>query len=84
MSQLRENLQTNYGVDGWMEAWTLFHRALLVMTQGPTRETTKEVSDQTLPDNFKHCKSSLLEICMMQGGQDVADVRGFQCQILAS
>ena len=41
----------------------------------PTRETTKEVSDQTLINNFKYCKSYLLEIAMIEVGQDVAYVR---------
>ena len=58
-----------------MEEQTLFYRTLLVMSRCPTRETTKEVSDQTLLDNFKHCKSYLLEIGMTKGGQDVAYVR---------
>ena len=34
------------------------------MSRCPTRETTKEVSYQTLLDNFKHCKSYLLKIGM--------------------
>ena len=67
--------QTDYRVDGQTEGQTLFYRTLLVMSWCPTREITKEVSDQTLLDNFKHIKSSFLEIGMMQGGQDVAYVR---------
>ena len=65
--------QTDYWVDGQTEGQTLFHRTLLAMSSGcPIRETTKEISDQTLLDNFKHCKSYLLEIDMIEGGQDVA------------
>ena len=45
------------------------------MSGCPTRETTKEVSNQIFLDNFKHCKSYLLEIGMIQGVQDVAYVR---------
>ena len=45
------------------------------MSGCPTGDTTKEVSDQTLLDNFKQSKSYLLEISMMQGGQDAAYVR---------
>ena len=51
------------------------------MSGCPTRETTKEVSDKTLLDNFKHCKSYLLEIAMIQGGQDVAYVRSLCSQV---
>ena len=47
----------------------------------PTRKTTKEVSDQTLLDNFKHCKIYLLEIDMIQRGQDVAYVRSLRSQV---
>ena len=32
-------------------------------------------------DNFKHCKSYLLEIDMIQGGQDVAYVRRLWSQV---
>ena len=39
------------------------------------KKLQKEVSNQTLFNNFKHCKSYLLEIGMIQGGQDVAYVR---------
>ena len=35
------------------------------MSGCPSKETTKEVSDQTWFDNFKHCKSYLLEIGRM-------------------
>ena len=55
-----------------MQGQTLFHRTFLAMSGCPTRETTKEVSDQTEFDNFKHWKSYLVEIGMIQGGQDVA------------
>ena len=48
---------------------------------GVQQETTKEVSDQTLLDNFKHCKSYLLEIGMIQGGQGVAYVRNLWSQV---
>ena len=67
--------QTDYRADGQMERQTFFHRTLPAMSGCPTKETTKEVSDQTLLGNFKHCKSYLLEIGMIQGGQDVAYVR---------
>ena len=51
--------------DGQIEGQILFHRILLAMSGCPSRETTKEVSDQTEFDNFKHCKSYLLEIGMI-------------------
>ena len=51
------------------------------MSGCPTRETTKEVSHQAQLDNFKHCKSYLLEIGMIQGRQDVAYVRSLCNQI---
>ena len=64
--------QTDYRAGGQTEGQTIFHRTLLAMPGCPTRETTKEALAQTLLGNFKHCKSSLLEIGMIQGGQDVA------------
>ena len=67
--------QTDYRVDGQTEGPIFFYRTLLAMSGCPTRETTKEVSNQIFLDNFKHCKSYLLEIGMIQGVQDVAYVR---------
>ena len=45
------------------------------MSGCPTRETTKNVSDQTLLGSY------LLEIAMIQGGQDVAYVRSLWSQV---
>ena len=45
MSQSQENLQMDAGTD---EQQAVFlYRTLLTKSGGPTRETTKEVSDQT-------------------------------------
>ena len=48
---------------------------VLAMSKCPTRETTKEVSDQTMLET-KHCKSYWSEIDMIQRGQDVASYVG--------
>ena len=70
LSVFQENL---YGetdrADRHTEEQTLFHRTLLAMSRGP-RETTK--SQLTI---FQHCKIYLLEIGMILGGHDIADVR---------
>ena len=55
--------------DRHTEEQTLFHRTLLAMSRGP-RETKK--SQLTI---FQHCKIYLLEIGMILGGHDIADVR---------
>ena len=64
--------QTYCRVDGQTEGQTLFIGPFWPCSGVQQEKSQKKVSDQTMLDNFKHCKRYLLEIGMIQGGHDVA------------
>ena len=60
-----------------------FIRTFLTMSGGQQEKPQIKSKIKHSLTNFKHCKSYLLEIDMIQGVQDNADVRGLWCQVFS-